>query len=299
MSEIVDDTAIQHVRRFNRAVTQRVGALDDGFLGRARPLGASRVLWEIGDDGADVRSIRARLGLDSGYLSRLLRSLEADGLAVVEPDARDRRIRRARLTGAGRAERAVLDRRSDEVAASLLEPLGEKQRAQLVDAMQQVERLLAAGSVEIAIEDPASEAARFCIASYFTELDERFESGFDPARSDLPDAAAELTEPTGLLLVARLDGEPVGCGGLRLPEGRPPEIKRMWIAPSARGLGLGRRLLGELEEQARRRGATAIRLETNRALSEAIALYLSAGYVEVDRFGDEAYAHHWFLKELA
>jgi len=294
----MDDASIQHVRRFNRAITQHIGALNDGYLARGRPLGASRVLWEVGDDGADVRAIRARLGLDSGYASRLLRSLEAEGLVAVEPDARDRRVRRARLTKAGRAERALLDRRSDDLARSLLEPLAEKQRTELVEAMRRVERLLAAGAVEIAVEDPTSADAQFCVSSYFAELEERFESGFDPARSVLPDVA-ELAEPAGLLLVARLAGESVGCGGLRLQVDGPPELKRMWIAPSARGLGLGRRLLHDLEEHARRRGATAIRLETNRALAEAIALYRSAGYVEIEPFNDEPYAHHWFEKRLA
>ena len=72
----------------------------------------------------------------------------------------------------------------------------------------------------------------------------------------------------------------------------------MWIAPAARGLGVGRRLLGELERYAREAGATVIRLETNRALSEAIVLYRRAGYVEVDAFNDEPYAHHWFEKHL-
>src|SRR5690606_20396069 len=83
----VDGTMIEQVRRFNRRVTQRVGALDDHFLARDRSLGVPRVLWEIGlgADGCDVRRLRAALDLDSGYLSRLLRSLKADGLVTVEP----------------------------------------------------------------------------------------------------------------------------------------------------------------------------------------------------------------------
>ena len=163
--------------------------------------------------------------------------------------------------------------------------------------MQRVERLLAAGAVEIAVEDPRSDAARFCIRSYFEELEMRFEGGFDPARSVMPDVG-ELAEPRGLLLVARLRGEPVGCGGLRLQTGGPPELKRMWISPAVRGLGLGRRLLGELEEHARRRGASALRLETNGTLAEAITLYRSAGYGEIEPFNNEPYAHHWFEKRL-
>jgi DNA-binding MarR family transcriptional regulator len=294
----VDEAAaVEQVRRFNRTVTQRIGVLQEGYLARGRPLGASRVLWEIGDGGADARSLRSRLGLDSGYLSRLLRSLEREGLVTVEPVAGDRRVRTLRLTEAGRAERAALDRESDELVRSLLAPLGERQRTQLVEAMGLVERLLVAGSVEVVVENPSSAAAQYCVRSYFAELQERFDHGFDPARSVLPHVT-DLVEPAGLLLVARLRGEPVGCGGLRFHEPERPEVKRMWIAPSARGLGLGRRLLAELEEHARRRGARAVRLETNRALVEAIALYRSAGYVETEPFNDEPYADHWFEKEL-
>jgi DNA-binding MarR family transcriptional regulator/GNAT superfamily N-acetyltransferase len=255
------------------------------------------VLWEIGGDGVDLRVLRTRLDLDSGYLSRLVRSLERDGLVVVEPGAPDKRVRTARLTDAGRGERELLDRRSDELAAALLVPLSDAQRDRLVEAMGVVERLLTAGLVEVDVEDPASTAARFCIESYFAELDSRFDAGFDPARSISADAA-ELTEPAGLLLVARLRGEPIGCGALKLHGPEPAEIKRMWVAAAARGLGVGRRILGELEQRARERGAGTVRLETNRTLREASGLYRSAGYAEVEAFNDEPYAHHWFEKHL-
>src|SRR5690242_8409632 len=128
------------VRRFHRAVVRRVGALEEGYLGRDRPLGQARLLWEIGPEGAEVRELRARLGLDSGYLSRMLRALEAAGLVAVGADAADARVRRARLTAAGRAERAELDRRSDALAASILEPLNPRQRDRLVAATAEVER---------------------------------------------------------------------------------------------------------------------------------------------------------------
>src|SRR3954452_19476864 len=113
----MDAEMVALVRRFNRVVTQRVGALDERFLERDRPLGQSRLLWEIGADGSDTRSLRSRLDLDSGYLSRLLRSLEKEGLVVTEPQARDGRVRTVRLTDAGAAERAELDRLSDAFAA--------------------------------------------------------------------------------------------------------------------------------------------------------------------------------------
>jgi DNA-binding MarR family transcriptional regulator/GNAT superfamily N-acetyltransferase len=293
----MDDGATRQVRSFNRSVTQRIGALHDEYLARGRPLGASRVLWEIGDDGTDLRVLRDRLDLDSGYLSRLVASLERDRLVSVAPGAGDKRVRTVRLTEAGRAERALLDRRSDELAASLLAPLSDAHRGRLVEAMGVVERLLTAGLVEVDVEDPASTAARVCIASYFAELDARFDAGFDPSLS-IPADVEELTEPAGLLLVARLRGEPIGCGALKLHGREPAEIKRMWVAAPARGLGVGRRILGELEERARERGVGLVRLETNRSLREATSLYRSAGYAEVAAFNDEPYAHHWFEKRL-
>src|ERR671928_1714933 len=102
----MDAEAVAQLRRFNRTVTQRVGALQEGFLARGRPLGHSRLLWEIGADGTDVRALRARLGLDSGYVSRVLRALEDEGLVQVAPSAVDGRVRVARLTAAGEREQA-------------------------------------------------------------------------------------------------------------------------------------------------------------------------------------------------
>jgi DNA-binding MarR family transcriptional regulator/GNAT superfamily N-acetyltransferase len=292
-----DEDLTARVRSFNRTVTQRVGALSDHYLARARPLGASRVLWEIGPDGTDARALRARLDLDSGYLSRLLRGLQDEGLIQVVPAEGDHRVRTAVLTDAGRAERAELDRLSDDLAAALLAPLNDRQRDQLAAAMGTVERLLTAGLVTFAVTDPASPEARACMAAYFAELGERFDGGFDPGAS-LPATDADLAEPSGLLLLARLHGEPAGCGALKFHGTEPAELKRMWVANRARGLGLGRRLLAELEDQARRHGATVVRLETNQALTEAITLYRSAGYAEVSAFSDEQYAHHWFEKQL-
>ena len=288
---------MEQVRRFNRTVTQRIGALNDRFMSRDRPLGEARVLWEIGAEGSTVRSLRERLGLDSGYLSRLLRSLEEDGMAIVEPHPSDGRVRVAHLTDAGMEERAVLDRLSDDLAWSFLSPLSESQRSRLVEALVTAERLLTAGLVDFEVADPGSADARHCLDSYFAELEERFDEGFDPSRSISADAE-ELTEPAGLLLLARLHGEPVGCGALKLHDDRPAEIKRMWVDPSTRGLGLGRRILAELEERARARNVTTVRLETNRHLKEAIHLYRSAGYEEVDPSNDEPSAHHWFEKRL-
>ena len=288
---------VAQVRRFNRIVTQRVGALDDHYLARDRPLGEARVLWEIGPDGCDVRSLRSRLDLDSGYLSRLLRSLEGAGLITVEPSKSDKRVRTARLTSVGLAERAVLDQLSDALALSLLTPLDEGQRNRLAAAMSEVERLLTAAMVQISRQDPAHPHARHCMREYFAELDRRFEGGFDPSVSISADDD-ELRPPAGLLLTATLRSEPIGCGALKFHDDKPTELKRMWVAPSARGLGIGRRILAELEAEALRNGSRVVRLETNKSLTEAITLYRSSGYVEVDAFNEEPHAHHWFEKPL-
>ena len=288
---------IERVRRFNRTVTQRIGALSDEYLSLRRPLGASRVLWEIAVDGSDARSLRARLDLDSGYLSRLLRMLETEGLVTVQPHDDDQRVRLVRLTDSGRIERAELDRRSDELARSLLGSLDERSQRQLLEAMATVERLLTAGLVDVRIVDPRSDVAEFCIRSYFAELDQRFDAGFDLDVSKSADIT-EFVEPTGLFLVAHLHDEPIGCGALRFHGAEGTDVKRMWVENSARGLGVGRRMLSELERHAKQRGVTVLRLETNRNLHEAIGLYKSAGYVEVDAFNREPYAHHWFAKDL-
>src|SRR5713101_3269495 len=239
---------IWQVRRFNRTVTQRVGALNDRFLARDRSLGEARLLWEIGAEGRDVRSLRAQLELDSGYVSRLLRSLEAAGLVSVA-------------------------------------------------AMVEVEHLLTTAMVQVAAIDPAHPQARHCVREYFAELDRRFDTGFDPSISISADDD-ELRPPAGLFLVATLQGKPIGSGALKFHGDEPTELKRMWVAESARGLGIGRRLLSELEKRAADHGAYVVRLETNKSLVEAISLYRSAGYVEVAPFNNEPYAHHWFEKRL-
>jgi DNA-binding MarR family transcriptional regulator/GNAT superfamily N-acetyltransferase len=292
------DAMIDQVRRFNRVVTERVGALDDRFLGLARPLGEARLLWEIGHGGSELRALRARLGLDSGYLSRLLRQLEADGVISVRPSERDRRVRVANLTESGRHELELLDERSDSLAQSLLTPLSDRQRERLVKAMGEVERLLMAASVQIKQIDPEHPHARYCLAQYVAELNRRSaDRVFDPAVGATAHPH-EVRPPAGAFFVAYLHGEPVGCGAVKHHADAPAEIKRMWIAPAARGLGLGRRLLQTLEDCARAGGAQVGHIETSAVSSEALALYRSSGWVEVPRFNDEPFADHWFEKEL-
>ena len=163
--------------------------------------------------------------------------------------------------------------------------------------MGEVERLIRAASVKVAAESPDTADARLCLGTYFRELAARFESGFD-ARTDDHADVEDMTPPSGLFVIARLDGDAVGCGGLKRVDKATGEIKRVWTAPSARGMGVARRMLRTLEAAAREKGLKTLRLDTNRALTEAHALYRSEGYREVARFNDNPYAHHWFEKRL-
>ncbi len=289
---------VAQVRRFNRTVTQRVGALSDDFLSRSRPLAISRLLWEIGTEGGEVVMLRARLGVDSGQMSRMLRALESDGLATVTPSEADGRVRAVRLTDKGLAESAILDQRSDELAASILGPLEQSQRTELVTAMRTVERLIAISLVDIRPTDPEAPDAQRCLRAYVGELNRRApDRGFDPSQGSTAEPH-EVRPPHGAFVVVYLRGEPIGCGAVKHHPGEVTDIKRMWVAESVRGLGLGRRLLEHLEGLARQHGSREVRLETGDVLGEAIALYRSAGYVEVDPFNDEPFADRWFAKPL-
>ena len=171
---------------------------------------------------------------------------------MVQPGAPDRRVRRCAspTPGAPSASCSIAAATSSPIAAR---PAGRgpARAAGRGDGGRRAAAHRGAGRRRR--RGPAGAAARFCIESYFAELDARFDAGFDPSRSISADVE-ELTEPKGLLLVARLRGEPIGCGALKLHGRRPAEIKRMWVASSARGLGVGRRILSELEDHARRRG---------------------------------------------
>jgi DNA-binding MarR family transcriptional regulator/GNAT superfamily N-acetyltransferase len=293
----MDGDQVRRVRSFNRAVTLSVGALQASYLERGRPLGEARLIFEVGLDGADLRALRLRLGLDSGYMSRMAQSLSRQGLLEARKDPRDSRLRRVALTQKGRAELEAYDRLSDRLAASMLEPLDARRRERLVGAMGEVERLLGAARVKVDFEPPTSDAARQCLESYFRELAERFEGGYDAAK-DRSASDADMAPPVGRFIVARLDGEPVGCGGLKRVDERVGEIKRVWVAKPVRGLGVARRMLWKLEAAALEMGLATLRLDTNKTLTEAHALYRKEGYREVERFNDNPYAHLWFEKRL-
>ena len=148
-----------------------------------------------------------------------------------------------------------------------------------------------------AVVDGGATEARWAMSRYFDELAARFPGGFDPGNA-LEEAAARYRPPTGVFVVARLDDETVGCGAVDLLDDTTAEIKRMWIAPTRRGTGLGKRLLARLEEEVRRAGRSTVILDTNGSLTEAIAMYQACGYVVTTRYNDNPYAEHWFTKAV-
>jgi DNA-binding MarR family transcriptional regulator/GNAT superfamily N-acetyltransferase len=287
---------IELVRDFNRYYTRRLGVLGDHYLGLSRPWSESRLLFEIGPDGVDVRDLRRRLGLDSGFVSRMLRSLTGQGLVEVRPHPQDGRVRVAALTPAGLDARDELDVRARESVGALLGQLTAGQRERLVAAQEQVRRLLRMATVEISAIPDDAPAARFCLREYAAELDGRFPSGYSESALLRP---GELAVTGGEFLVATEESAPVGCGIWQPLSDGVAEIRHIWINKSCRGLGLGRRLLSELESRAGAQGFRTLRLGTHTALPEAAALYRSHGYREIPLYDLEGYNQLAFEKVLA
>ena len=286
---------ISRVRRFNRVVTCEVGALDTSFLGRGRPLGAARVLNAIGQGQSDVASIREYLGLDSGLMSRLLRGLEDEGLIETVSNRQDARRRIARLTEAGRCEFQAYEALSNAQAEIFL--ARHSRPEELLHAMDLVASVLGRSRIVVEEMDPRHNDARFCLSEYYAELARRFENGFEVSLSRDPDAV-DMIRPRGAFLVAMSDSLPIGCVGLKGTGSEVAEIKRLWVAPSARGLGLARRLMTAAEDVARELSINILRLDTNSTLAEAQQLYRNTGWSEIGRFNDDPYPDTFFEKHL-
>ena len=250
----VDDAAIRQVRAFNRSVTQRIGALNDEYLARGRPLGASRVLWEIGADGSDLRSARAprpRLGLPepSGPVARSAtgssRCSRARATSACGPCGSPRRARRARRCSTAAATSSPLAARSAQRRPA------RRGWSRRWGSSSACSRRASSTSTS---RTPTSTAARFCIESYFAELDARFDAGFDPGAEHLGRRRrAHRARRTAPGRPPR--GEPIGCGALKLHgASRPRSSACGWRrAPAASASGGASS--SELEEHARRNAA--------------------------------------------
>ncbi|MDP3895063.1 MAG: GNAT family N-acetyltransferase [Mesorhizobium sp.] len=154
-----------------------------------------------------------------------------------------------------------------------------------------------ADEVRISIEPASSADANWCLRQYQEELARRFDNGFDPSTGNSLDPA-DVTPPRGWFVVAKMGGRAVGCGALKRLDGTSGEIKRVWVADDARGMRLASRIMDRLEEISAEAGFEKVLLDTNRALTEARAMYLKRGYAEIAPYNDNPYAHHWFEKRL-
>lgn len=288
--------AITRLRRFNRAVTREVGALDHSYLGRGRPLGVARVLQRVSAAGTDVAEIRARLELDSGLTSRILRGLQSEGLITVAADPADRRRRIARLTEAGQAEMAAYESLGIARARQTLARAPHQTEA-LLAAMDLIATVLNRSQTEIRPADPDDPAARECLRHYFQLVFDKI-PGTTPEMFPLPDPQAQsYRAPDGAFLIAWSDDLPVGCVSLRRLDAETGEVKRLWVAPDARGQGLARQLMRAIESRARDLGYRRLKLDTNGVLTEAIALYRAEGWLETTPYTGFP-STHWFAKTL-
>lgn len=292
----MSQSQITRTRQFNRAVAIEIGALDDSFLSRGRPLGAARVLNAIGLGHQNVAHIRAYLSLDTGLLSRLLRSLEKEGLIRTTQNPSDGRGRISTLTAKGQQEFETYEALSDQRADLIL--TRHKSSTRLLEAMDVVTFAFSRDQIEFQEVDYNSDAARFCLNAFAFELAERLQTGFDLENSGDPELS-NMKHPHGTFLVAMLEDRPIGCVGVKGQGGAIAEIKRMWITPTARGLGLARRMMTAAEDAARRLSISTLRLDTNSTLHEAVQLYQNTGWEQIDRFNDDPYPDLFYEKHLA
>ncbi|MBG6215319.1 GNAT superfamily N-acetyltransferase [Cryobacterium sp. CAN_C3] len=155
----------------------------------------------------------------------------------------------------------------------------------------------------VSATSPTSAEAKDVSRRYYEELVGRYH-GRPASRQETMDAQAgypsdDLVAPLGILLLARQGATVLGCAGMRVRPGDIGEVTRVFVEPAARGKGLGRLLMKELERESRELGLHALRLDTRTDLVEARSLYASLGYIEGEAHNTDPYANHWFRKDLA
>ena len=298
------------VRRFNRLYTRQIGVLDEGHLHMPFSLAEARVLYELAHaDGPTATELGREMRIDAGYLSRLLGGLERRGLVERTPSERDGRRSHLRLTTAGRATFADLDARAAADVATLLGPLAGPERRRLLDAMATIEELLAPrrapDAVPYLLRPPVVGDFGWVVERhgvlYSAEYgwDERFEA---LVARIVADYVTHLEPRRERCWIAERDGERVGSVFLvRHPDREGvAKLRLLLVEPSARGLGIGRRLVDECARFARQVGYHTITLWTQSTLTAARRIYAAAGYRLVaterhDSFGAELDAETWEL----
>jgi DNA-binding MarR family transcriptional regulator/GNAT superfamily N-acetyltransferase len=305
MADISFDRRIEAVRRFNRLYTRRIGVLPEGHLDSEYSLAASRVLYEVAHrDDLTAASMSRELGLDAGYLSRILRSLEKRRLIRREASAADAREAHVRITAAGRRAFAALDGRANAAIASLLGPLGTAGQRRLIEAARTIESIL----------EPATQSrAPYLLRAhepgdmgwvvhrhgvlYASEYgyDDRFEA---LVAQIVADFIRNLDTSCERCWIAEREGEIVGSVFLVRKSKTVAKLRLLLVEPSARGLGIGKRLVDECIRFARHAGYRRITLYTQKSLRAARGIYQQAGFRVVGEqkhrdFGPPSVAETW------
>jgi DNA-binding MarR family transcriptional regulator/N-acetylglutamate synthase-like GNAT family acetyltransferase len=286
----VSATDVATLRSFNRTWTATAGLLQAGLLDSPYTLTEARVLFELAQvDAADVADLRRALALDSGYLSRIVQRFRTDGLVATEPSLADGRRQVARLTEAGRDAFADLDRRSIAQVEGLLAPLDPARRDEVAAAMATLTEAFGGAAPdegEVRLRDPEPGDLGWIVRAH-GELYARehgWDATFEALVARIVAEYVEHHDPSrDRIWIAERNGRPVGC--IACVHGDDPDTVRLRILlvdPSARGLGVGARLVGECVAFARTTGARRMVLFTVDALASARRLYEAAGFVLVD-----------------
>lgn len=291
------DSRIAAIRQFNRFYTKQIGVLNEGLLRSSLSLAQVRVLFELANHGETTATELAQeLGLDGGYLSRMLRDFERLGLMSRRPSTVDGRQNLIELTTTGRVLFAELDERSNVEVAQMLHGVPAPAQQQLVSAMQRIQRTLGHGgeSAPVVLRshvpgDMGWVVARHAVI-YAREYgwDERFEA---LVAQIVAQFILELDPARERCWIAERDGERLGCIFLVRESDEVAKLRLFLVEPTARGLGLGRRLIGECVSWARARGYAKITLWTNDVLLAARHLYEEAGFVLVRSEAHESWGH--------
>jgi DNA-binding MarR family transcriptional regulator/GNAT superfamily N-acetyltransferase len=278
---------IEALRRFNRFYTRRIGALRGGLLGSAFPLPEARLLYELGQrEQCSATDLGRELDLDAGYLSRLVQSLRRRGLVLAKP-AEDARRSLLSLSAKGRKAFAMLDTRSRAEVSGMLAKLPGGEQARLVEALKTVETLLSAGQSEPVIEPVISLRSHrpgdmgWVVhrhgALYAQEYgwDERFEG---VVAGIVAKFVASFDAGRERCWIAEMNGEAVGSVFVVKASAATAQLRLLLIEPSARGRGLGRRLVQECIAFARDQRYRRLVLWTQSNLGAARSIYKSCGF---------------------
>jgi len=302
------DRRVQAFRGFNRFYTRKIGVLQKGLLGSRFSLAEARVLWELAHrDQTTAAELGRELGLDAGYLSRILRGFGRLRLLRKETSRADGRRSHLSLTARGRKAFASLDRRSQEELRAILGVLPVTKQARLLEAMRKIEELLGAradpkASLLIRPHEPGDMGWVVHRHGALYAQEHGYDAEFEALVASIVAKFIQHLDPRReRCWIAEKDGEIVGSVFLVKKSKTVAKLRLLLIEPGARGLGLGARLVGECVRFARQAGYRKITLWTQSHLRAARGLYEKAGFRLVGRkshhsFGHDLVAETWELE---